>query len=58
MSTPREEAERLTFYGVITRYPGGDRPVTEEEAVRAIRLAEQVAAVVRSDLQANGLSVW
>ena len=41
----REEAERaaiLTDYAVLTRYPGDLEPVTEEEYLEAIRIAETV----------------
>lgn len=38
-----EDAEYLTTFSVTTRYPGIDKPVTKEEAITAIQLAEIVA---------------
>lgn len=35
-------ASRLTEYGLGTRYPTGEAPVTEEEYREALRLAEAV----------------
>ena len=35
-----EEAAILTDYAVLTRYPGDLEPVTEEEYLEAIRIAE------------------
>ena len=37
-----EEAIDLTDYAVKTRYPGGRYPVTEEEYLEALELAERV----------------
>jgi HEPN domain-containing protein len=40
---PQEEAKEaaiLTDYAVLTRYPGDLEPVTEEEYLEAIRIAE------------------
>ncbi len=36
------EAERLSVYAVITRYPGVVRPVSEEEYMEAVEIAEFV----------------
>ena len=36
------EAERLTMYAVITRYPGAVRPVTEKEYMDAVEITESV----------------
>ena len=36
------EAERLTLYAVITRYPAAVRPVTEQEYMEAVEIAESV----------------
>ncbi len=36
------EAERLTIYAVITRYPGAVRPVTEQEYMDAVEITESV----------------
>jgi HEPN domain-containing protein len=35
-----KEAAILTDYAVLTRYPGDLEPVTEEEYLEAIRIAE------------------
>ena len=37
-----EQVRRLTEYAVVSRYPGMDEPVTEEEYREAVRLAEAV----------------
>jgi HEPN domain-containing protein len=50
-----KDAEQLTVYGIVTRYPGGDRAVTEAEARRAIALATEVAQKVREALADAGL---
>ena len=36
------EAERLSVYAVINRYPGVVRPVTEQEYMEAVEIAESV----------------
>lgn len=36
------KAEKLTIYAVITRYPGVVRPVTEQEYLEAVEIAESV----------------
>jgi len=36
------EAEQLTPYAVMTRYPGEEEPVTQTEASEAIQIAEVV----------------
>lgn len=48
------DAEELTPYAVTTRYPGEDEPVSREEAVRAIEIAEQTASIVRDTLVGIG----
>ena len=40
------DAEELTPYAVLARYPGGDNPVYKVDAVRAIEIARQVRRVV------------
>ncbi|MCY4082455.1 MAG: HEPN domain-containing protein [Caldilineaceae bacterium] len=35
-------AEKLTIYAVITRYPGVVRPVTEQEYLEAVEIADSV----------------
>ena len=35
-------ADRLTRFAVITRYPGVMEPVTRQEFTRAVKIAEQV----------------
>lgn len=37
-----KEAGRLTQYAVVTRYPGEDEPVTEDEYREAVALAEKI----------------
>jgi HEPN domain-containing protein len=39
---PIWEADRLTDYAVVTRYPGNRQPVDEEEHRRAVAIAETV----------------
>ena len=46
------EAEELTPFAVTTRYPGEDEEVSEEEARRAIALAERVQRVLAERLSA------
>lgn len=36
------KAEKLTIYAVITRYPGVVRPVTEQEYLEAVEIADSV----------------
>lgn len=36
------KAEKLTIYAVITRYPGVVRPVTEQEYLEAVKIADSV----------------
>lgn len=50
------DAEELSPYAVTTRYPGEDEPVSEEEAQRAIAIAEQTRKIVREALSVEGLS--
>ena len=44
MNLPEEAkgAASLTDYAVLTRYPGDLEPVTEEEYLEAVRIAEAV----------------
>jgi HEPN domain-containing protein len=51
------DAQELTAYAVTARYPGEDSIVTDEEARRAVRLAEQVRTQVRADLQKLGMEL-
>jgi HEPN domain-containing protein len=46
------EANRLTRYAVLTRYPGLSEPITNEEYQAAARLAEEI--FVWADSQING----
>jgi HEPN domain-containing protein len=50
-----KDARELTAYGVSARYPGEDLIVTEEEARRAVGLAEQVRSQVRAALRELGM---
>ncbi len=49
------DAESLTLYATISRYPGEAEPVTKREAARALKLAENVLTTVRRALRAEGL---
>ena len=49
------EAEELTPYAITTRYPGEDEEVSEQEARRAVEIADRVREVVRQALTAEGL---
>lgn len=49
------EAEELTAYAITMRYPGEDREVTQEEAQRAVELAQRVSAQVRAALRELGV---
>lgn len=48
------EVVELTDYAVQMRYPGEYYPVTEEEYVRAIELADRVVKWVRRELGLDG----
>ena len=50
------EAERLTPYAVVTRYPGSPEPLTVEEARAAVDLARLVVDTVRTALKNEGLA--
>jgi HEPN domain-containing protein len=49
------DAEELTDYAVATRYPDEAPGVTEQDAQRAIELAEQVRSRVRAALRELGM---
>ncbi len=49
------DAERLTPYAVLARYPGEDEPVKRDEAHQAIQWAEQIRRMVRKALCETGL---
>ncbi len=51
------EAEELTAYAITVRYPGEDTAVTEEEARRAVNVAERVRSQVRTALQELGMEL-
>ena len=51
------DAQELTAYAVTARYPGEDLIVTDEEARRAVSMAEQVRTRVRADLQKLGIEL-
>nr|WP_262917192.1 HEPN domain-containing protein [Salinibacter ruber] len=48
------EAGRLTRYAVLTRYPGLDDPVNEDDYERAVAIAERVVEWVEDRLDAGG----
>jgi len=45
------EVGRLTRFAVLTRYPGLDDPVTEEDHERAVKIAERAVEWVEDQLQ-------
>jgi len=47
------DAEILTIYATLARYPGEDEPVTKRDASKALKLAEIVLATVRRELRAE-----
>jgi HEPN domain-containing protein len=49
------EAEELTPYAITTRYPGEDEPVSADEAVKAIAVAEKVRHLIRHALLEEGI---
>ena len=50
------DAEELTPYAVTTRYPGEDEPVSAQETIRAIAIAEQTRRIIRKSLVQEGFS--
>lgn len=52
-----EDAEELTPFAITTRYPGEDTMVTREEAVHAIKIAEQVRDTVITAFKQQGYNV-
>ena len=52
-----QDAEQLTLYSITTRYPGEEQEVTEDEARRAIELAQQVRSQVRTALKQLGVDL-
>ncbi len=44
-------AEALTVFGIEARYPGQDRPVSDEEAKTAVRLAKRVKKTLQAALE-------
>ena len=52
-----KDAEELTPFAITARYPGGDEPVTESEAHRALGIARALRENVRSDLAAAGVAL-
>ena len=45
-----KEAEELTKYAVLTRYPGLAEPVTEAQYLKAVALAERIITWVKERL--------
>jgi len=52
-----QDAEELTLYAIITRYPGEGEEVTKEEAHRAIHIADNVRQVVRAAFTEEGVDL-
>ena len=50
LETALRSAEGLTVYGVQARYPGDGPDVDDEEAKRAVELAQMVARLVKDTL--------
>jgi HEPN domain-containing protein len=48
------DAEVLTVYAITARYPGEEEEVSEEEARRALEIADRVRLTVRSALAEEG----
>ena len=51
------DAEQLTLYSITTRYPGEEQEVTEDEARRAVELAQKVRTQLRTALQQLGIDL-
>ena len=49
-----EDADYLTTFSVTTRYPGIDKPVTKDESLMAISLAEKVVHAVKERFAGEG----
>jgi hypothetical protein len=45
-----QDAEELTPFAITSRYPGEDEEVSQQEAIRAIDIADHVRVVVRAAL--------
>jgi len=52
-----KDAEELTSYAITTRYPGESEEVTKTDAGRAIEIAQQVRACVRTELKKLGINL-
>lgn len=50
-----KNAETLTPFAVMTRYPGEDEPVSEAEAKKAVITAELVRKTIRTALEKRGI---
>ena len=50
-------AEELTPFAVMTRYPGEDEPVAESEAKKAIEIASMVRKIIRAALLKKGIAL-
>ncbi len=51
-----EDAEELTPFAVMARYPSEYEPVTEAEAKRAVEIAEQVRTTMSNELSRKGVN--
>jgi HEPN domain-containing protein len=49
-----KEAGRLTRYAILTRYPGLNDPVTEDDHERAVEIAERVVEWVEGHVETGG----
>lgn len=54
--TSLDDAEELSRFAIMTRYPGEDREVSREQALRAVQLASRVAEAVRDALAQEGVT--
>jgi len=52
--TSLQDAEELSRFAIMTRYPGEDREVTRDQALRAVGIASRVGESVRDTLAREG----
>ena len=51
------DAEELTPFAVMIRYPGEDEPVTESEVKKALEIASMVREIIRAALLKKGIAL-
>ena len=52
-----QDAEELTLYAIIARYPGESEEVTAEDAHRAIAIAEKVRKIIHEVFLDKGIKI-